>query len=240
MPTNFLSSVLFSYLRHALTFVAGWLVSIGWLKDTMQDQVVGVSLALVAVIWAVVNKVPKEQIASLLRGIADNLEKNAKVAVPALLLAVMVLAPGTADAQTRKQSPTPQRGIISTAVKLVKSDDFWTQLTQASLKDLEYAVALEQAANTTGSLMRAKCWTAWGDLIRQTSGANVTLEGAKLTGEAFVFTRAAQMAQVADALQPDSPFQIACAPVAARLKKDVRSLVGAVIGGSLSLAAFGL
>jgi hypothetical protein len=242
MPSQFLTAVGLSLVRHGITLAAGMLVTFGLIQDGMRDQVVGSAMAFVVLLWSFLDKLGRDGLASALRQLADSVDKVKITTAAALVFAFVAVMPGNADAASRKRSPAPAqtRGIISTVTSALKTDDFWTQITKASLVDLDYAVALETAAGTPGSLSRAKCWTAWSTLIKQTSGANVTIEGGKLSGEAFVFTRAAQMAQVADALQPDSPFMTACSPVAQRMKTQVGSMVGLVVKGSLSLATFGL
>ena len=219
-------------IRHGLTALAGYLVAHGIISNGMQEQVVGYGIGIIGIIWSLGQKLGGKGWSSVLRYIADLIDEPPTKALGAVLVALALLAPAPADARPRS------RAVASVAIST--PSDIWSQIQSASLADLEYAAALATAANTPGSLSRAKCWNEWSNLIKAQTGANASVNGMKLEGNLVPFTRAEQMAQFADALQTDSPFMQACSPVAQKLKVQVFSLVGLLLKGGLSLSAFGL
>jgi hypothetical protein len=45
-----------------------------------------------------------------------------------------------------------------------------------------------------------------------------------------------KLVELRNSLQPESPFMIACSPVASMVKKDILGFIGTVIGGGAGLA----
>lgn len=167
--------------------------------------------------------------------------KKAAVVLVAIGVAMLLAAP--AMAQTKLAVRAEDRAGPATSdpggsLGTIKPDDLWGKLQAAKREDLVYAKALADGAGTEGSKLRAACWGAWIALIDMKTGANAKGPDGQALGpmpDPHLFSTFEQMAQVADALQPNAPFMAACAPVAQGLKMRIMDFVGKVVGGGLSL-----
>ncbi len=82
------------------------------------------------------------------------------------------------------------------------------------------------------------CYTALTALMSQQSSAAAATQGQAVgTG---VFTHFERLAQLNEALQPGSPMQVACAPVAQTMRLQLAQFLTTVTAGGLGLAKFGL
>lgn len=171
----------------------------------------------------------------------------------ALLVGAATLGAGEAEAAQKPRSrvvqhavyvPTQAKAKINPLLHPIKAAEqalgidpqsYLDQISKASLEDLGYAKALADGAATPGSKMRSACWGAWIALIHQTSGAKAGVDGQALgpTPESAAFTRIEQLAQFADAMQPAGPFMLACSPVSATMKLQVKDMVNKVATGGL-------
>jgi hypothetical protein len=124
----------------------------------------------------------------------------------------------------------------------VSIDALWANIQKAQVTDLQYAQALAKAVGSPGATARAACWGAWVTLLQQQQGATAGANGAPLgpVPDPSLFTKFEQLAEVVDSLQPNSPFMIACSPVATAAKMNVLQLVTTVVGGVASLGTFGV
>lgn len=103
------------------------------------------------------------------------------------------------------------------------------------LPDLQYALKL---ATASGSKVTAPCYQAWITIIETRQKAGVDDQGVAMPEpDPGIVTKFERMVELRNALQPDSPFMIACSPVASMVKKDIVGFIGTVISGGAGLAA---
>lgn len=259
MFSNLVKSMLGAALRHLLTTLGGVLVSKGVIDASTANEMVGAGLVLAGVAWSAWQKLGTVESKELLTRILDashhaiyntapskftpgDITRGALGAAVALAIIFAMPSPiGNAEAQVLTGHPITDFKTIISKTPLAKGGDpvdrLWTQIMGASLADLQYAKAIADAAGTSGSKARSVCWAAWIDLIMNQSGANAAVNGMDLANAPALFTKFERAAQVADALQINSPFMIACAPVAQSMKMQVISLVAKVAAGGLGLSA---
>lgn len=244
MPVDFIGSIIFSLLRHGLTALAGYLAAKGLMTESAQEQFIAAGIGAVTVLWSWAQKLGNDGIASSLRAVADRIDPKVVAGALALMLAFGV---GTADAAPKPKQQS--RGLVSNVVASLSSGDIIGQISARSLVDLELASALAKTANTPQAIVRAKCWDEWIYLIRAQNGIQTAASGltlgvdqvvANVEAKAMLFTRAEQLAQFNDAMQPGSPFMTACSPVAAQVKSSMSGFITTILKGGLSLASFGL
>jgi hypothetical protein len=165
------------------------------------------------------------------------------------LLCCFLLGPGSAQAQTRRQPVDP----LSQLVDKAKADftkktgvpatgdvpfDLLRALDAKLLPDLQYAKKL---ADATGSKVTSTCYGAWIDMInvQQTAVQTKNADGTTTdlaTPDPHLITDFERAVELRNALQPDSPFMVACSPVANMIKQDVVQFMAAVVAGNVSLA----
>ena len=265
MLLSILRPFLMSAARHSLTTVAGFLAAKGVISGSATTEFVASGMVLVTVAWAWWEKLGHGSLLALLTArhiektekAADKLNPPGVTTGIALLLAlclgVATFAPSEAEAAQKPRSrvvkhavyvPTQAKVKINPLLHPIKAAEqalgidpqaYLDQISKASLEDLGYAKALADGAGTAGSKMRSACWSAWIDLIHQTSGAKAGVDGQALgpTPESAAFTRIEQLAQFADAMQPAGPFMLACSPVSATMKLQVKDMVNKVATGGL-------
>lgn len=108
-------------------------------------------------------------------------------------------------------------------------------LDDVLLPDLQYALKLAQASD---SKVTAPCFQAWIDIINKRKVALTNADGTAVElPNPRLFTDFEKAVELRNALQPDSSFSIACAPVILMVKLDILSFMGKVIGGGAGLAA---
>lgn len=102
------------------------------------------------------------------------------------------------------------------------------------LPDLQYALRLAQGS---GSKVTAPCYQAWITIIETRQKANTDEQGNPLPEpDPGIVTKFERMVELRNSLQPDSPFMIACSPVASMVKKDIMGFIGTVLSGGAGLA----
>lgn len=265
MLASILKPFLFSLVRHGLTTAAGFLAAKGVITGSATTEFIASGMVIVGVLWACAEKLNHGSMLTLLHmrhlekteKAADKLNPpGASVGIAAAVAALLVVAtfaPSTAEAAQKPRSrgaqhaiyvPTQAKVKINPLLHPIKAAEqalgidpqaYLDQISKASLVDLAYAKALADGAGTAGAKMRSACWSAWIDLIHQTSGAKAGVDGGALgpTPESAAFTRIEQLAQFADAMQPAGPFMLACSPVSATMKLQVKDMVNKVATGGL-------
>lgn len=232
MDSDIIKALLGNLLRQSLLALGAWLTAHGLTDTAGVDAILGGGMALGSVIWSLWVKYGEAKTISVLK-------KAATVGIIALML--FGIRPVDASAAPKLT------GNVVTDVKnalggtSASSDPFtalWDNLQSASLTDLQYAKAIADNAGTSGAKARSACWGAWIGLIQQQQGATATLNGKALgpAPSASLFTKFEQTSQIVDALQTNSPFMIACAPVAEATKLNLTSFVSKVAAGGLGLA----
>lgn len=107
-------------------------------------------------------------------------------------------------------------------------------LDEKILPDLQYALKLALAS---GSKVTAPCYQAWIDIIQTRQTAVTNADGTVLDlPQPRLITDFEKAVELRNSLQPDSPFMIACSPVASMVKKDIAGFIGLVISGGAGLA----
>lgn len=115
-------------------------------------------------------------------------------------------------------------------------NDLLGALDAKLLPDLQYALKLAQAS---GSKVTAPCYSAWIDIINTRTKAvqdDATPPQALPLPDPHLVTDFEKLVELRNSLQPESPFMIACSPVASMVKKDILGFIGTVIGGGAGLA----
>jgi hypothetical protein len=171
------------------------------------------------------------------------------VLVTAFALSFLV-AGGAAQAQTARRQPVDP---LSQLVDKAKADftkktgveatgdvpfDLLRALDAKLLPDLTYAKKL---ADATGSKVTSTCYGAWIDMInvQQTAVQTKNADGTTTdlaTPDPHLITDFERAVELRNALQPDSPFMVACSPVANMIKQDVVQFMAAVVAGNVSIA----
>lgn len=161
----------------------------------------------------------------------------------AVALGALVLAGGSAHAQTRKPSLTgdPVRD-IGNAVSQGKQqapgnplDALAKKIAALSLADFKYAAAL---AHATGNNVTAPCWDEWVKLISaQQQPLTDPATGQPMTEpDPHLATDMERLSEAIHQLQPNSELSVACAPMASAVQKDAATLISGVLsGGALGL-----
>lgn len=121
-------------------------------------------------------------------------------------------------------------------------DALWQKIVNASVPDLTYAKALADNVGSAGSKLRSVCYAAWIAAVEQAQGTGLKDAGGNpLTKpDPALFTLFEQVAEVADNLQPTSPFMAACTPAANAFRMTVAELVTMTVTGAASLATLGV
>lgn len=102
------------------------------------------------------------------------------------------------------------------------------------LPDLQYALKLAQASD---SKVTAPCYQAWINIIQTRQKAVTNADGSPVDlPQPRLITDFEKAVELRNALQPESAFSIACAPVIVMVKLDILSFMGKVIGGGAGLA----
>jgi hypothetical protein len=101
------------------------------------------------------------------------------------------------------------------------------------LPDLQYALKLAEASN---SRVTAPCYKAWIEIINTRQAAVKDGDQAIPLPDPHLVTDFEKLVELRNSLQPESPFMIACSPVASMVKKDILGFIGTVIGGGAGLA----
>lgn len=113
--------------------------------------------------------------------------------------------------------------------------DILKALDAKILPDLQYALKI---ATATGSKVTAPCYQAWIDIILARQKSVTNADGSEQpTPDPHLITDFEKAVEIRNALQSDSAFMLACAPVAQMVKKDVLSMMGMFISGGAGLAA---
>jgi len=141
-----------------------------------------------------------------------------------------------AGAQTRLKLPIDPLGLNARPVATSQDplESIIGALDAKLLDDLKYAKLM---ADASGSKVTAPCYGAWIDLINVRQKAVNGPDGQPLpVPDPAVITKFERIVELRNALQPDSPFMIACSPVASMVKKDIVGFIGIVISGGAGLA----
>ncbi len=135
-----------------------------------------------------------------------------------------------------------QNAVSGGTAKKLSPNELWQKIVNASVADLTYSKALADNVGSAGSRLRSVCYAAWITTVEQANGANLKdASGAPLTKpDPALFALFEQIAEVADNLQPTSPFMAACTPAANAFKMTVAELVTMTVTGAASLAALGI
>lgn len=115
--------------------------------------------------------------------------------------------------------------------------DLLKMLDAKLLPDLQYA---QKLADANGNKLTSNCWGAWISVIQtnQTAVQNKNADGTTTdiaVPDPHLITDLERAIDIRNALQPQSPFMVACSPVANLIKTDVMNFIGQVVGGGLSL-----
>ena len=115
--------------------------------------------------------------------------------------------------------------------------DLLKMLDAKLLPDLQYA---QKLADANGNKLTSACWGAWIGVIQTNQSAVQTTntDGTKTdmaVPDPHLITDLERAIDIRNALQPESPFMVACSPVANLIKTDVLNFIGQVVGGGLSL-----
>lgn len=238
MNSDIVKALLGNLLRQALLALGAWLTAHGLTDTAGVDAILGGGLALGSVVWSLWVKYGEAKVLSILK-------KGVTVGLIAFLILAAPGGGGIGNAYAATKKPVLTGNLVADVSNALSgtsgTDPFsklWSNIQGASLTDLQYAKALADNAATSGSKARSACWAAWITLIQSQQGANATLNGKALGPEptASLFTKFEQTSQVVDALQTNSPFMVACAPVAEATKLNITSFVASVAGGALGLA----
>ena len=210
-------------------YIIGWSQLLGFIGTTIMTALSGFSSANKGVFMP-----PSQPIPPAVKPII----------ILALVLTGLLAFGGEAKAQQRNpvlkniieggsQNAQGGGGINFTGSPL---NDLLGALDAKLLPDLQYALKLAQAS---GSKVTAPCYSAWIDIInvRQKAVQNdATPPEALPMPDPHLVTDFEKLVELRNSLQPDSPFMIACSPVASMVKKDMLGFIGIVVGGSASLA----
>lgn len=158
-----------------------------------------------------------------------------------LIIAMMVMFAGVAQAQQpRARIPLPidPLGLNDKATVGAGSplNNLLGALDAKLLPDLQYALSLAKAS---GSKVTAPCYEAWIAIIETRQKAvmdNATPPVAIPLPDPRLITDFEKLVELRNSLQPDSPFMIACSPVASMVKKDIVGFLGIVLSGGAGLA----
>ncbi|MDE2019990.1 MAG: hypothetical protein KGJ13_06630 [Patescibacteria group bacterium] len=116
-----------------------------------------------------------------------------------------------------------------------KQVDILKALDAAILPDLQYALRI---ANATNSKLTANCYQAWIDIITARQKSLSDDKGNEIPEPSpHVITDFEKAVEIRNALQPDSPFMVACSPVANMIKTDIINFIGKVLAGGAGIAA---
>src|SRR5215475_6860874 len=147
-----------------------------------------------------------------------------------LVLGLILITSAHAQAPKPKLTGDPIKDIKSafeqqTGVKA--TGDIGYDLLQALdvklLPDLQYAKKL---ADATGNKLTGGCWQAWIDMIQTQQKAVQNQDGSPIDPpDPHLITTFERFVDLRNSLQPESPFMIACSPVANLLKSDQRSFM---------------
>jgi hypothetical protein len=113
--------------------------------------------------------------------------------------------------------------------------DILKMLDAKVLPDLQYAKKL---ADANGNSLTSACWAAWITIIETNQGAvtDPTTKAVIDPPDPHILVDLQRAIDIRNALQPSSPFMVACSPVANLIKTDVQNFIGQVLGGGLSVA----
>ncbi len=157
-----------------------------------------------------------------------------------ILVAIMLVFAGAAQAQqprARIQLPIDPLGLNNRDQVGVGSplNNLLGALDAKLLPDLQYALKLAEAS---GSKVTAPCYKAWIDIIntRQKAVQDGTPPVDLPLPDPRLITDFEKLVELRNSLQPDSPFMIACSPVASMVKKDIIGFIGTVLSGGAGLA----
>lgn len=169
------------------------------------------------------------------------------------VLAALAVAT-TAGAQTRplkvpqitgnmvKDTAANFAPIQATAAAQLTPDQLWIKIKSASAADLKYAKALADAVASPGAKLRSGCYGAWIATIEQSEGAGLKDAGGNplAAPDPHVFSSFEQLAEVADALQPNGSLMAACAPAWTALKLTAAQFFTMIVSGTAGLSALGV
>jgi hypothetical protein len=181
------------------------------------------------------------EVAKTVATLPVEIQANVKtVALLALLILGTMAFPGDASAQVKLK---PLTGNLGNDLGITKPagqagagaiGGILNALDEKLLPDLQYAKKL---ADASGSRVTAPCYQAWIDIITTRQKAVVGADGTALDlPDPRLITDFEKAVELRNALQPDSPFMIACSPVASMVKKDIVGFIGIVISGGAGLA----
>lgn len=169
-----------------------------------------------------------------------------------LIVAMMVMFAGVAQAQTQPKRFTPTGNFpadIANAVKPgtgniltgnIEKDAraIWDKIITASNADLIYASAMAGAAGTAASKTRKLCWDSILAVNQQASGS--TLKNADGTPmvkpDPDLFTKLESLAEVIDNLSPQGQLYTSCAGAAQLAKRNVLEFIMAAVTGAAALS----
>jgi hypothetical protein len=155
-----------------------------------------------------------------------------------ILALALVLFAAPALAQTARPGiklPIDPLGLNNRAAAGTGSplNDLLGALDAKLLPDLQYALKLAEASN---SRVTAPCYKAWIEIINTRQAAVKDGDQAIPLPDPHLVTDFEKLVELRNSLQPESPFMIACSPVASMVKKDILGFIGTVIGGGAGLA----
>ena len=125
--------------------------------------------------------------------------------------------------------PSPNTGPRMSALPTL--NQLHQKLQQVTLADLE---AADKIALAHGNQISHACWQAWMTEIKADLNANLGPDGKPIDiPSPHLIVDFERMIDLSNALQPNSAFSVACAPLAQQVKMNMFNLIGAAAAGSL-------
>jgi hypothetical protein len=132
------------------------------------------------------------------------------------------------------QAAPPAKGKVGSLLSGNPVEKLMQALASVTLEDLQYA---DNIAVAQKNEVAHQCWAAWITLIKAQQSANVDANGNPIQPPTIhLFTDVERAIDLVNALQPTSPFAVACAPLANQIRMNVLQLIttaatGALLGG---------
>lgn len=132
------------------------------------------------------------------------------------------------------QLPIPLRplGQTSGPATVTTPSQLFADIQRATVADLQYAINIAKAQNNK---LTESCWSAWLMMIQNDQNANLANGAAVAPPEPHVITDLERVIDLANALEPSSPFVVACAPLANQVKMNVAKFIASAVGGTAVL-----
>jgi hypothetical protein len=151
-----------------------------------------------------------------------------KLIVSAALAAAIGIAPASA-ATNHKPAAHHMKAAILTPDQVADKIANWA--TGQAIPDLQQAIAMAKASNET---VLAPCWQAlltFAQNVQTTSAANI----ANTTLKVHIATDIENLGVLEEALEPNGPLTVACAPAAQFFGQQTANFVGQIVTGVTSI-----